>query len=535
MQISGQRHAFLAKYKAAVMPAASAEPAAPPSLLALDVELYSNGGCALDLSGPVMDRAIFHLDSCYKWPSLRVRGRVCRTHQAPHTAFRGFGGPQGMMVAEAIMDHLACATKADPIALRTANMYRQGDQTHFGQELVLWNVPRAWAELQQTGQLAERRAAVAEFNAAHKWRKRGLALIPTKFGINFTAKFMNQGGALVHLYTDGTILVSHGGTEMGQGLHTKVCQIVAHAFDCPLADVHIAETASDKVANSMPTAASMSCDLYGMAALDACEQILKRLVPIRKSLPPGASLKQVAAKANFERVDLSAHGFFAVDDSRCGFDWAMEPPRKADGSPDNSARGLPFNYFTQGAALAEVELDVLTGDHSVLRADVVVDVGSTINAPLDIGQIEGAFAQGVGLCTIEEVVWADSAHPWVQPRGRLFTKGPGGYKLPSFNDVPRDLRVHLMQGVANPFAVHSSKAVGEPPLFLGFVVFMALREAVRAARAEHAGAEPHAHFTLHSPATSERLRMACADRFARTAVELNGRGAVEAFVPHGSF
>lgn len=323
---------------------------------------------------------------------------------------------------------------------------------------------------------------------------------------------------------------------MGQGLHTKVCQIVAHAFDVPLSHVHVAETASDKVANSMPTAASMSCDLYGMAALDACEQILMRLLPLREGLPPGASLAQLAAKASFARVDLSAHGFFAVDDARCGYDWALEPPpRKPDGTPDNRARGLPFNYFTQGVACAEVELDVLTGDHAVLRADVLVDVGSTINAPLDVGQIEGAFAQGVGLCTIEELIWADDAHGWVQPRGRLLTKGPGAYKVPSFNDVPRDLRVHLMQGVANPFAVHSSKAVGEPPLYLGFSVFMALREAVRAARAEHAGAGPSDHFTLHSPATSERLRMACADRFARRAVELNGRGDANAFVPHASF
>lgn len=345
-----------------------------------------------------------------------------------------------------------------------------------------------------------------------------------------------QGGALVHVYTDGTVLVSHGGTEMGQGLHTKVCQIVAHALDVPLSDVHIAETASDKVANSMPTAASMSNDLYAMAALDACEQILKRLAPVRKSLPPGAPLKAVAAKANFERVDLSAHGFFAVDDARCGYDWALEPPpRKPDGTPDNARRGLPFNYFTQGVAIAEVELDVLTGDHAVLRADLLVDVGSTINAPLDVGQIEGAFAQGVGLCTIEEVVWADDEHSWVQPRGRLLTRGPGAYKLPSFNDVPRDLRVGLMQRVANPFAVHSSKAVGEPPLFLGFSVFMALRDAVRAARVEHLGASAHAHFTLHSPATSERLRMACADRFARMAVELNGRGDVGSYVPKGSF
>mmetsp|Transcript_8455 Transcript_8455/g.24854 ORF Transcript_8455/g.24854 Transcript_8455/m.24854 type:complete len:1474 (-) Transcript_8455:307-4728(-) len=533
MQISGQRHAFIARYTAA---ATVPTDGSPPRLAALDAELFSNGGCALDLSGPVMDRALFHLDNCYQWPSLRCRGRVCRTHQAPHTAFRGFGGPQGMMVAEAIMEHLCSEVGADPVSFRGANLYSEGDETHFGQRLEAWNVPRAWRELVASSEIADRRAAAEAFNKEHRYRKRGLAIIPTKFGINYTAKFMNQGGALVHLYTDGTLLVTHGGTEMGQGLHTKVCQVVASSFDVPQASVHVAETASDKVANTIPTAASMSADLYGMAALDACEQIIKRLTPIRKALPEGATLAEVATAAHMQRVDLSAHGFYKVPDDRCGFDWLLKPPPKASGEgPDNSLRGLPFNYFTQGVGVAEVELDVLTGDHSVLRADLVVDVGSSLNPALDVGQIEGAFAQGMGLCTIEEVVWADTDHAWVQPRGRLFTKGPGAYKIPSFNDVPRDFRVHLLQGVKNRFAVHSSKAVGEPPLYLGFSVYMALREAVRAARAEHLGEAAGKHFIMHSPATSERLRMACADEIARACVEANNRADATNYVAKASF
>lgn len=286
--------------------------------------------------------------------------------------------------------------------------------------------------------------------------------------------------------------MSHGGTEMGQGLHTKVCQVVAHALGVATAAVHVEETASDKVANTMPTAASMSTDLYAMAALDACRQILARLAPLRRS--DDEALAAVAARANFARVDLSAHGFFAVDDARCGYDWSLPEGR----------RGHPFNYFTQGVAAVDVELDVLTGDHSVLRADLVLDLGASINPALDVGQIEGAFAQGQGLSTVEEVIWADDDHAWVQGKGRLFTKGPGAYKIPAFNDVARDLRVRILDGCDNPFAVHSSKAVGEPPLFLGHGVLLALRRAVAAANADFA---PE---SLWSPATSERLAMAAA-------------------------
>jgi len=331
----------------------------------------------LDLSGPVLDRALLHVDNVYGWPSFRARGIVCKTHTPPNTAFRGFGGPQGMMITEEIIFHLAAALGVHEDTLRLANLYPDHALTPFGQTLEPdeWRVPRAWAELTVDARVAERQAAIDEFNASHTWRKRGLAMLPTKYGINFTAKFMNQGGALVHLYTDGTVLVTHGGTEMGQGLHTKIAQVAARAFSVPLSAVHIAETATDKVANSNPTAASASTDLYGMATLDACNQILHRLLPVRAKLPPTATLAEVAFSAFFSRVDLSAHGFFAIDDKRCGFDWAIPPGRLPDGTHDNTTRGHPFNYFTQGVGCAEVEVDVLTGDHHVIRADMVVDLG----------------------------------------------------------------------------------------------------------------------------------------------------------------
>ena len=527
MGTSGGRHPFVAKYTAA---AKIDETTGKPMLAALDVQLYSNGGAMLDLSGPVMDRALLHIDNCYKWPSFRAHGVVCKTHTPPNTAFRGFGGPQGMIVTEHIMYHLAMEMKVSVDDLRDANLYPAGALTPFGQVLEdsEWRIPKAMSELKVDADIESRKQAIETFNAENKWRKRGIALMPTKYGINFTAKFMNQGGALVHLYTDGTVLITHGGTEMGQGLHTKVCQVAARAFGIPLSACHITETATDKIANSMPTAASASTDLYAMATLDACRQILARLAPLRAS-KPNASLAEIALIANFERIDLSAHGFFAIANHRCGFDWNIRPGTSADGTPDQTTRGHPFNYFTQGVGCVEVEIDVLTGDHEVKRADVLVDLGSSINPALDVGQIEGAFTQGMGWTTTEELMWGDDDHKWVQPPGRLHTSGPGTYKLPSFNDTPRQLNVRLMSGVDNKVAVHSSKAVGEPPFFLGAATFFAIRDAIAAARKEHATGD---YFNLLSPATTERIRMACGDEIAKSA---GAPADGEALLCRGSF
>eukprot|EP00519_Triparma_laevis_P015336 CAMPEP_0182491596 /NCGR_PEP_ID=MMETSP1321-20130603/960_1 /TAXON_ID=91990 /ORGANISM="Bolidomonas sp., Strain RCC1657" /LENGTH=1393 /DNA_ID=CAMNT_0024693879 /DNA_START=184 /DNA_END=4365 /DNA_ORIENTATION=- len=518
MQTTGQRHAFVARYKAAAVVEGG-----QAKLLAMDVNMFSNGGCSLDLSGPVMDRSLFHLDGTYKWQALKVHGIVCKTHQPPHTAYRGFGGPQGIVAVEHVVDRLAKKLGIDATELREANFYKEGDATHFGQTIEegTWNVPRSFSDVKTQSGVEKRKQEVAEFNANNKWKKRGLAYIPTKFGIAFTAKFMNQGGALVHVYQDGTVLVSHGGTEMGQGLHTKVCQVAAQAFGIDSDSVFVDDSDTSKVANTQPTAASMSTDMYGMATLDACRQILKRLQPFREKLGEDASLAQVATAAFFERVDLSAHGFYALSDARCGYNWDAVPDGTETG-PDNSFRGHPFNYFTQGSCFSLVEVDLLTGDHSILRSDVVMDVGSSINPAIDIGQIEGAFVQGVGWSTVEELIWGDEEHKWVRPRGRLFTQGPGFYKPPAFNDMPAEFNVTLMDGVANKFAVMSSKAIGEPPFAMGTAVFFAIKDALDHARKEQGIEE---ELILMHPATSERIRMSVGDGIC---VEGGGGAAFQA-------
>ena len=323
---------------------------------------------------------------------------------------------------------------------------------------------------------------------------------------------------------------------MGQGLHTKVCQVAAQAFQIPITSVYVNDSSSDKVANAMPTAASMSTDQYGMATLDACRQILKRLEPIREKLGPDAPLKQVAKEAHMARVDLTAHGFFALSDERCGFDWLKEKPVDwpAD-MPDNAWKGHPFNYFTQGVCVTECEIDLLSGNHRVLQSDVLVDVGSSINPAIDIGQIEGAFLQGLGWCTMEDFIHADDDHPWVRPRGDVFTRGPGTYKIPAFNDMPEVFNVSLLEDAENPLAVHSSKAIGEPPFFLGTSVFFAIKDALQAARRQNLGKTEY--FEMRLPATSERIRMYAADSIATQVVKqmVGSDTAVEAFQPQGSY
>jgi xanthine dehydrogenase/oxidase len=340
------------------------------------------------------------------------------------------------------------------------------------------------------------------------------------------------------LYTDGTVLVSHGGTEMGQGLNTKVCQVAAQAFGIPVEHVYVNDSSTDVVANTMPTAASMSTDLYGMSTLNACHQILSRLKPIRDKLGHDASLAEIAIAGHMERVDLSAHGFYAPDETRIGYDFFKEKPADfPDDAPENSWKGHAFNYFTQGVAYAEVEIDVLTGNHRALFSDVVVDVGSSINPAIDIGQIEGAFTQGMGWSTIEDVIYGDDDHPWVRPRSNVFTAGPGTYKLPAFNDQPEVFNVSLLEDVVNPYAVHSSKAVGEPPFFLGTSVFFAIKDAVRSARRENQGGK-ESYFEMRLPATSERIRMYANDEIAMKAKSEMLGGDVEkaaAYQPQGSF
>lgn len=331
-----------------------------------------------------------------------------------------------------------------------------------------------------------RRIAIEEFNSKNRWRKRGIAMVPTKFGIAFTVLFLNQAGALVHAYGDGSVLLSHGGTEMGQGLHTKMIQVAARALDIDPEKIHIIETATDRVPNTSATAASAGSDLNGMAVLDACMKLKKRLDPYREKYP-NEGWNDWVRRAYLDRVSLSASGFYKTPD--IGYDITTN-------------QGRAFNYYTYAAAASEVEIDCLTGDHQVIRTDIIMDLGSSLNPAIDIGQIEGGFMQGAGLFTLEEMVYS--------PTGTVFARGPGVYKLPGFADIPGEFNVALLKGAPNPRAVYSSKAVGEPPLFLASSIFFAIKEAIAAARKDEGLST---HFSLTSPATSARIRMACQDRF----------------------
>ena len=390
MMTSGQRHPFLGRWKVAV--------SKEGKVLALDADVFNNGGWSQDLSAAVVDRALSHIDGCYKIPNINVRGRICKTNTVSNSAFRGFGGPQGMYIAEQLMSEVADHIGIPVEKFREMNFYQPNEETHFNQALQDWHVPLMWKQIQEESKYWERKKAVEEFNRAHKWQKKGMALIPTKFGISFTALFLNQAGALVHIYHDGSVLVAHGGTEMGQGLHTKMTMIAAEALGVPLSNVFISETATNTVANTSSTAASASSDLNGYAIWNACAQINDRLKPYREKLGPNATMKEIAHAAYFDRVNLSAQGFYKTPE--IGYTWGPNP---ADPSKENT--GKMFFYFTQGVCAAEVLIDTLTGDWTPLRTDIKMDVGRSINPSIDYGQIEGAYVQGQGLFTTEESLW----------------------------------------------------------------------------------------------------------------------------------
>ncbi|MBA0650733.1 hypothetical protein Goklo_018119 [Gossypium klotzschianum] len=485
MITTGQRHSFLGKYKVGFTNKGK--------VLALDLEIYNNAGNSLDLSLAVLERAMFHSDNVYEIPNVRIFGSVCFTNFPSNTAFRGFGGPQGMLIAENWIQRIALELKKSPEEIREINFQGEGSILHYGQQLEHCTLAPIWNELKVSCDFLKVREEVDGFNLHNRWKKRGIAMIPTKFGISFTTKFMNQAGALVNVYTDGTVLVTHGGVEMGQGLHTKVAQVAASAFNIPLSSVFISETSTDKVPNASPTAASASSDMYAAAALDACEQIKARMEPIASQHNFGSFAELVTA-CYLERIDLSAHGFYITPN--IGFDWI-------------TGKGKPFSYFTYGAAFAEVEIDTLTGDFHTRTANIFMDLGYSLNPAIDVGQVEGAFIQGLGWVALEELKWGDAAHKWIPP-GCLYTCGPGSYKIPSLNDVPFKFNVSLLKGNPNVKAIHSSKAVGEPPFFMASSVFFAIKDAILAARAEtgHTG-----WFPLDNPATPERIRMACLDEF----------------------
>uniref|UniRef100_A0AAR2K4L4 Xanthine dehydrogenase/oxidase n=1 Tax=Pygocentrus nattereri TaxID=42514 RepID=A0AAR2K4L4_PYGNA len=480
MLVSGGRHPFFGRYKVGFKKNGK--------VMALDVTYYSNVGNSMDLSLSIMERALFHMDNCYNIPHIRGTGYMCKTNLPSNTAFRGFGGPQGMMVSESWISDVALCCGVPAEQVREINLYKQGEYTPFNQCLDQFTIDRCWKECVNISDFHQRKARVELYNKQHRWTKRGLSIVPTKFGISFTAIFLNQAGALVHLYTDGSVLLTHGGTEMGQGLHTKMIQVASKTLGIPTSKIHISETSTNTVPNTSPTAASASSDLNGMAVYNACQTLLQRLDPYKARNPKGSWEDWVKA-AYFDRVNLSANGFYRTPD--LGYDFET-----------NS--GHPFNYFSYGVAVSEVEIDCLTGSHKNLHTSIVMDVGKSLNPALDIGQVEGAFMQGVGLFTLEELRYS--------PQGYLYTRGPGMYKIPAFGDIPTELKVSLLRDAPNEKAIFSSKAVGEPPLFLAASVFYAIKDAITAARAESGLSGP---FRLDSPATPERIRNACEDKFTK--------------------
>ena len=498
MVVTGKRHPFWARYEVGF--------ADDGTLTAAKVELVSDGGWALDLSESILDRALFHLDNGYYIPSVHFTGRVGRTNHVSHTAFRGFGGPQGMLVIEEALDRIARQLHLAPEVVRERNLYHgdgETNTTHYGQALGDNRLPMMWRQLARDAKLAERRTEAAAWNAAHAHQKRGLAMTPVKFGISFTASFLNQAGALVLIYRDGSIQVNHGGTEMGQGLSTKMRGVAMRELGVSIEHVRVMKTRTDKVPNTSATAASSGADLNGAAVKNACEQLRARLNPVAAELlaaRTGAvidpadlvfadsrvSLRsrpevfvpfyEVADRAHVTQVSLSASGFYRTP----GIAY-----NKGQG------KGTPFYYYAYGVAVSEVEVDGLSGMKRVLRVDILQDVGDSLNHNIDRGQIEGAFVQGMGWLTGEELRWDKT--------GRLLTHSASTYQIPSIGDAPADFRVSLLEKAAQPGVIHGSKAVGEPPLMLAISVREAIRDAI--AQFGPAGLE----VPLGCPATHEAI------------------------------
>ena len=513
MAITGHRHPFLARFEVGFDKNGQ--------LLAAKIHLWSNGGWSIDLSQAITDRALFHLDNSYYIPAVEFRGQVAKTNLSSNTAFRGFGGPQGMVVIEEILDRIARGLGLPPEIVRERNLYRgkgETNTTHFLQELEDNRLQTIWHDLKKSAELEQRRAEIAAWNASHPHTKRGIAITPVKFGISFTVTHLNQAGALVLIYQDGTVQVNHGGTEMGQGIHTNVATIAAKELGVRMEQVRVMPTSTDKVPNTSATAASAGTDLNGAATKNACDILRARLVPIALNLVAAevtrlnskgsqslltsaatgenlvfadgfAFLKDcpevkvpfadVVKKAYMERVSLSATGYYATPDIY----WDRI-----------AGRGKPFHYFAYGAAVAEVEVDGFTGMHRMLRVDILHDVGDSINEGVNRGQIEGGFVQGMGWLTTEELKWDD--------QGRLLTHSPDTYKIPAVGDTPRVFNVSLLKNATQKDVIHGSKAVGEPP----FMLAISVREAIRDAVAAFGSAK--GEVALSSPATCEAIWMA---------------------------
>ncbi|NHZ88152.1 xanthine dehydrogenase molybdopterin binding subunit [Massilia sp. CCM 8733] len=488
MLVTGKRHCFHYEYEVGYDD--------DGRIVAAKVDMVTRAGYSADLSGPVATRAVCHFDNTYYLSDVDIRAACGKTNTQSNTAFRGFGGPQGAIAIEYVIDDIARALGRDALDIRRLNFYGRDDRnvTPYGQVVVDNVIHALSAELEQTSEYRARRAAINAFNDASPVLKKGLALTPVKFGIAFNVTHLNQAGALVHVYVDGSIIVNHGGTEMGQGINTKVMQVVAHELGVDIVNVRATATDTSKVSNTSATAASTGADLNGKAAQDAARQIRERLADYAVKLYGGAAGEVVFAgdtvyvnghevafpvlvqKAYLARVQLWSDGFYATP----GLHWDPK-----------TMNGRPFSYYAYGAAVAEVVVDTLTGEWKLLRADALYDAGKSLNPAIDIGQVEGAFIQGMGWLTTEELWW--------NPAGKLMTHAPSTYKIPGVSDCPEDFRVRLFDNRNVEDSIHRSKAVGEPPLLLPFSVFFAIRDAISSVGG-HKIQPP-----LNAPATSEEI------------------------------
>ena len=488
MLATGKRHPFENRFKVATD--------SQGLIQATHIEINGNCGHSPDLSDAIVDRAMFHADNGYFLADCFIEGHRCRTNQVSHTAYRGFGGPQGMIVAEAMMDAIARKLGKDPLTVRKLNLYGKDSRntTQYGMQVEHNLLADLIDKLEASCDYQLRRKQLTQFNKTSPIIKKGLALTPVKFGISFTAKHLNQAGALLHIYTDGSMQISHGGTEMGQGLHTKIGQIVANEFGVPLSHVEITSTRTDKVPNTSPTAASSGTDLNGKAAQNACLIIKQRLGEFYAEQVKGdpqdiifneqqvllgehqIAFTDLIQQAYIGRVSLSASGFYKT------------PKIHYDRSTGN---GRPFFYFAYGASCSEVSIDTLTGEYKVDRVDILHDVGKSLNPAIDIGQIEGGFIQGMGWLTSEELLWDDS--------GKLISNNPATYKIPAIGDTPEIFNVDLYPRANDEDSIYHSKAVGEPPFMLANSVWCALKDAISSIT------DYQTDPVLHPPATPEKV------------------------------
>ena len=497
-KITGKRHRFLSKYKIAFTDEGK--------ILAYSVELNSDAGAATDLSRAILERAMLHAENSYFISNCKIVGKAYKTNLPSNTAFRGFGGPQGMAVIETAIDRMARFLKKDATDLRKLNFYGFNDRniTPYGETISNNHLHVMYDQLLESSGYANRRHEIEKFNREHEFIKRGIALTPVKFGISFTTAFLNQAGALVHIYTDGTIAVNHGGTEMGQGLNTKIHGIAAAEFGVSPDFIKVSVTNTSKVPNTSATAASSGSDLNGMAVKNAIGKLKLRLADVAvEMLKTRLNIDSIAAdqiifsenyifaashpeekiafgelvnKAYLNQVSLSATGFYKTP----GIFYDRE-----------LGKGNPFYYYAYGMSVSEVEVDVLTGEYKLLRSDILHDVGDSLNEEIDIGQVEGGFIQGVGWVTTEEIKWDKNGH--------LLTHSPDTYKIPTVNDIPAIFNVELLKGYPNQGTIRQSKAVGEPPLMLAFSVWLAIKDAISAVGNHEF--EP----TFSLPATAEKV------------------------------